>query len=56
MSFFSVFVTKVCLTVPPWKLGIGLSWTAPQCESPQVTSMAKSKYLHSFVIFFFDKL
>ena len=22
--FFSVFVTKVCLTVPPWNPGIGL--------------------------------
>ena len=52
--FFSVFVTKVCLTVPPWKPGIGLQLDST--ESPQVISFAKSKYLHIFGIFFLQTL
>ena len=37
-------------------LKLDCTWTAPQCESPQVISLAKSKYLHNFGIFFWQTL
>ena len=32
----------------PGSLDLDCSWTAPQCESPQVISLAKSKYYYIF--------
>ena len=37
-------------------LELDCSWTALQCESPQVIRLAKSKYLHIFEIFFWQTL
>ena len=46
---------KCALLCLPGSLELDCSWEASQCESPQVISLAKSKYLQIFGIFF-DKL
>ena len=43
---------KCDLLCLPGSLELECSWTAPQCESPQVISLAKLKYLYIFWIFF----
>ena len=53
MSFFSQSLGLKCaLLCLPGSLELDCSWTAPQYESSQVISLAKSKYLHTFGIFF----
>ena len=47
---------KCALLCLPWSLELDCSWTEPQCDSPQVISLAKSKYLHIFGIFFWQTL
>ena len=47
---------KCALLCLPGSLELDCSWTAPPCESPQVISLAKSKYLHIFGIFFWKTL
>ena len=47
---------KCALLCLPGSLELDCSWTAPQCESPQVISLAKFKYLHIFGIFFLQTL
>ena len=46
---------KCAILCLPGSLEFDCSWTAPQCESPHVISLAKSKYLHILGIFFCDK-
>ena len=48
--FFSIFVTEVCLTVPPGSLELGCCWTAGQ--SHQVINLAKSKCHYIFKLLF----
>ena len=51
--FFSQSLWLKCpLMCLPGSLELDCSWIAPQCESPQVISLAKSKYLNIFRIFF----
>ena len=47
------YLILLCL---PGRLQFDCSWTAPQCESPQVISLAKYNYLHIFGIFFCQTL
>ena len=47
---------KCVLLCFPGRLELDCSWKAPQCESPQVISLAKSKYLYIFGIFFWQTL
>ena len=55
MSFFLSlcdYSVPYCASLDSGSLELVCSWTAPQCESPQVISLAKSKYLHICWIFF----
>ena len=60
-GLFDVFFSqtlwlKCALLCLPGTLELDCSWTAPQCEWPQVISLAKSKYLNIFGIFFWQTL
>ena len=44
---------KCALLCLPGSLELDCSWTTPQCESPQVISLAKFKYLYAFRDLFF---
>ena len=54
---FSQFLWLKCaLLCLLGSLELDCSWTATQCESPQVIGLAKSKYLPIFGIFFWQTL
>ena len=60
-GLFDVLFSQSCwlmcaLLCLPGNVELDCSWTAPQCKSPQVISLAKSKYLHIFGIPFWQTL
>ena len=55
MSYF-LYLCDCALLCLPGRLELGSSWTAPQCESNQVISLAKSKYYNVFRQIFVNPL
>ena len=47
---------KCALLCLPGSLDLDCSWTASQWESPKVNSLARTKYLHIFGIFYWQTL
>ena len=52
--FSPSLLLQSALLCHPGSLEMVCSWTTPQCESPQVTSLAKSKCHFIFRHFFFN--